>query len=43
MFKELVFATAYYAPPWALRTQVCLSKSSCATRLKVSAATVLSR
>ena len=37
------FATAYYASPCALWTQACFSKSSCATRLKVSAATVLSR
>ena len=37
------FATAYHAPPGALWTQLCFSKSSCATRLKVSAATVLSR
>ncbi len=43
MFKALVFATVYYASPCGLWTQVCFSKSSCATRLKVSAATVLSR
>src|SRR6266853_6962129 len=36
------FATAYYASPCALWTQACFSKSSCTTRLKVSAATVLS-
>jgi len=35
------FATAYYASPCALWTQACFSKSSCATRLKVSAATAL--
>jgi hypothetical protein len=41
--KNWFFATAYYASPGASWTQVCFSKSSCATRLKVSAATVLSR
>jgi hypothetical protein len=41
--RRWFFATAYYASPCALWTQLCFSKSSCATRLKVSAATVLSR
>src|SRR6202011_4651629 len=41
--KNWFLATAYYASPCAWWTQACFSKSSCATRLKVSAATVLSR
>ena len=36
-------ATEYHALSCVLWTQVCLSKSSCATRLNASAATVLSR
>src|ERR1700756_2995511 len=32
-----------HASPWVLWTQLCFSKSSCATRLNASAATVLSR
>lgn len=34
---------AFHASPCAPWTQACLSKSSCATRLKASAATVLSK
>jgi hypothetical protein len=42
--QEIFFlATAYHALSCVLWTQVCFSKSSCATRLNASAATVLSR
>ena len=37
------FATAYHASPCTVWTQGCFSKSCCASRLKASAATVLSR
>ena len=40
--RNLLLATAYHAFPCASWTHVCFSKSSCATRLKASAATVLS-
>jgi hypothetical protein len=36
-------ASICYASPWGLGSQGCFSKSSCARRLKASAATVLSR